>query len=411
MFTTLANPGLVEVAALTTMGVNVKDNAEESIGYFGTGFKYAIAQLLRTGHKVTVWRGTSRYEFFAVEELIRGKKFSIVHMKGPDGAFPLGFSTDLGKNWELWMSFRELYSNMLDETGAMRFSEHPPAPTPGTTLVVVEGSEFHLIAKNKHTIFLEGEPIHQFLHSHGTHRNKPFVNIHKGKSDQLYVKGVRAFTLESESVLTWNFLSPTVVLTEDRTVRDVYVLRNGVGQQVCEHLLDKDLLKAFVTAKEGSFEYGIDIHWGSPTAEIIEVISECIRKRGNGSVTPSALLLWTAHRKQKAAATELELNEMQDAAWDRATIFLEAAGYKPSKFTFKFVEDLGDGNDYEIGFDAIKIAAPAFSKGKAHLAAMLLTSMVKFKTHNSATGGPTDVALELATIAVSTMQKLQKDYL
>ena len=49
------NKGLIDVHAISIMGVSVKE--EGSIGYFGTGLKYAIATLLREGQKITIWRG------------------------------------------------------------------------------------------------------------------------------------------------------------------------------------------------------------------------------------------------------------------------------------------------------------------------------------------------------------------
>jgi hypothetical protein len=43
------NPGEIDAAAIRTFGVSVKEG-ENPIGFFGTGLKYAIAILLRTGH-------------------------------------------------------------------------------------------------------------------------------------------------------------------------------------------------------------------------------------------------------------------------------------------------------------------------------------------------------------------------
>jgi hypothetical protein len=58
----LTNAGLIPMEAVTTMGVSAKEG-ENPIGFFGTGLKYAIASLLRTSHKITIWRGLDRYDF------------------------------------------------------------------------------------------------------------------------------------------------------------------------------------------------------------------------------------------------------------------------------------------------------------------------------------------------------------
>lgn len=65
-----ANEGLIDLDVIRTMGVNIKTN-DNPIGYFGTGLKFAIATLLRTGHSVNLHRGDVRFEFSARRENIR----------------------------------------------------------------------------------------------------------------------------------------------------------------------------------------------------------------------------------------------------------------------------------------------------------------------------------------------------
>lgn len=109
-----SNPGLIDIRALTTLGINAKENPS-AIGYFGSGAKYAIACILRWGGSITIYRGTERYSFTTVEHETRGKKFSIVCMNGNE----LGFVTDYGKNWQPWQVYRELWTNAMDEAGAV----------------------------------------------------------------------------------------------------------------------------------------------------------------------------------------------------------------------------------------------------------------------------------------------------
>ena len=53
-----STPGLIDLRAFTTFGVNSKPNSKNPIGYFGTGLKYAVAVLARHKCPVTVWIGT-----------------------------------------------------------------------------------------------------------------------------------------------------------------------------------------------------------------------------------------------------------------------------------------------------------------------------------------------------------------
>ena len=64
------NPGLIDMAAVTTMGVSVKNDG--AIGYFGTGLKFAIATILRNKCALTIHRGLEAFAFTSEEITIRG---------------------------------------------------------------------------------------------------------------------------------------------------------------------------------------------------------------------------------------------------------------------------------------------------------------------------------------------------
>lgn len=93
------NKGLIDLRALKTFGVSVKD-CPGAIGYFGTGLKYAVAILLREGCEVTLYRGRKAYKFTATSRKIRDQEFAIVSINGEE----MGFTTALGKDWELWVN-------------------------------------------------------------------------------------------------------------------------------------------------------------------------------------------------------------------------------------------------------------------------------------------------------------------
>jgi len=66
---------------------------DNPIGFFGTGLKYALAILLRTGHKVAILSGTSKHRFALKDVKIRGQDFQVVTMDRHE----LGFTTQVGK--------------------------------------------------------------------------------------------------------------------------------------------------------------------------------------------------------------------------------------------------------------------------------------------------------------------------
>ena len=192
-----ANAGLIDLDVIRVMGVSVK-TIDNPIGYFGTGLKFSIATLLRTGHKITLERGDRIYEFDVRTKPIRGEDFQRVYMN--DEALP--FTTDLGKNWEVWQAYRELHSNTLDEVGAIS-----DKPIKGDTVIKVTGAPITQEYHNRNQIFVnETKPI----------AANDFLEIYQGRNRHVFYRGVRAGALPEEARFTYNILSK-MTLTEDRT--------------------------------------------------------------------------------------------------------------------------------------------------------------------------------------------------
>src|SRR6185437_6468608 len=106
------NRGEIDPIAIRTFGVSVKES-ENPIGFFGTGLKYALAILLRTKHRITIQSGERVLHVGTREAVVRGERFDLITLDGE----PLGFTTQVGKTWAVWMAYRELYCNARDEGG------------------------------------------------------------------------------------------------------------------------------------------------------------------------------------------------------------------------------------------------------------------------------------------------------
>lgn len=198
------NKGLIPEAAIFTMGVNAKVN-DNPIGQFGTGLKYAIAIILRLGGSVTVYRGTKALVFGTKKEQIRGKEFSIITVNGRK----LGFTDQLGLNWQPWMAYRELASNVKDEGGTAKLwdGESPIDGEKNTTTIYVDCPELEKAHYDRHSLFLMTEPLHTL----------PGVTIHPGESKFIFYRGIRVMELQKKSLYTYNF-TRAMNLTEDRTL-------------------------------------------------------------------------------------------------------------------------------------------------------------------------------------------------
>jgi hypothetical protein len=249
------NKGHLCLDAIKTMGVSVKET-DNPIGYFGTGFKYAIATLLRNDHKIVMETDNETYTFWSKPKEIRGQEFQIVMMNDEQ----LGFTTDLGKNWEIWQAFRELYANCLDEAGVIS-----DKPYSADTVIAVTGEAITECYHQRGTIFLTGSPL-EILNG---------VEIHRGRSKHIYYRGVRVGNLPVPSRFTYNITDKTK-LTEDRTIAEMWDveyllgsrLPKSVNPEVCRKIIDPEFEK---------YEDALALSYcGRPSEEFLEELTKHI---------------------------------------------------------------------------------------------------------------------------------------
>jgi hypothetical protein len=252
------NAGLIEIAAITTLGINAKEG-DDAIGYFGTGLKYAIAAILRTGQRIVIYRGLEAYEFKTVSTDVRNKSFDIVYMNGQ----PLGFTTRLGVNWEQWMLFRELESNTRDEKGVThgRFIE----PAEGHTTIVVTGQEFYNEYLNRDHIFINTKPLY----------SNHIMEVHEGEGRGIYYRGVLVNATKEPTKFRYNILSE-MALTEDRTVKYAWAVPMNMIPAICKLANTNFWDDALYMNTKGSFEASLEFTANSMTQELADYVSRIV---------------------------------------------------------------------------------------------------------------------------------------
>lgn len=308
-------PGLIDMAAVKTFGVNAKIN-ENPIGYFGTGLKYAIAIALRNGAKVGILRGTDGYSFEAREVLVRDKPFNFVYCNDE----PLAFTTDLGKNWEPWMALRELYSNTLDESGTVTVQEEWAPPVEGQTRIIIASELFgRLWAEQRDTFILSSKPL----------ATSDTVDIHPGQTHHLYYNGVRAYTSEKPFLFTYNIKSH-LTLTEDRTIAWIWQAQDTLYRSFLLQT-DKTVLRQIFNRKsrddhetfaEFDFNY-------PPEYEVSEEALLVIRELQNSQKTSLAGGLRAYYERDELnnlIRTVVELTETEQTVLQDADRILAATG-------------------------------------------------------------------------------------
>lgn len=345
--------------AVVTMGVNVKDDPNSAIGFFGTGLKFAIAVLLRHKQKLTIYRGREPFHFETSTIDVRGKPFEFVTMNGLE----LGFTTELGKTWELWMAYRELYCNMLDEGGDV--SEVLELANDRTT-ICVEGAAFEREHEARAQFVLLDKP--DFVTDHGEVRLRP--------SRHIFYKGVRVGELPDSAMFTYN-LTDSVSLTEDRTLKSVYELNWRVGG-IVNQLPKTAPLEAFICAQQGTFERRLDFDWLTPSQDFIEVVASLMRHRRT-DMNNSARTVAKRHRPSCAVSDHATLNPIEQQQLDLARNFCIAMGFPITDYPVICVERLGDGVLGLAADETIYLSRQAFSMGTKIVAGTIIEEFVHLR--------------------------------
>jgi len=349
------NHGLLDLRALRTFGVSAKES-DNPIGMFGTGLKYALAILLREGCRVDLFIGSERHEFDVSEEEIRGQAFSFVRMDGQ----PMAFTTNLGKNWELWQAYRELYCNTIDEPHALVSAEEI-APRDGYTTIHVYGDKFVDVYSRRGDFILDSTP--RWVNEG--------VEFHDRPSLYMYYRGVRVAELPHPARLTYNIVGKTLLLTEDRTLGGYWQPMEYISDALLKSK-DKELLRAIVCADGDSYEArDIDFYRGSikPSAEFMELI-------GNISFRDihnfSAVRRWKDASGKRYQPDEMPLNNIETKQLQRAVAFLVEMGYAVNLDPIIVTKDLPENIIGCVYEENIYISRRAFMMGTKYVTSTLL---------------------------------------
>lgn len=240
------NKGEIDVCAVMIIGVNVKDG-DSPVGFFGTGLKYSIASILRWGETIRIHSGLNDFQFSVEETEIRGKIFGIPTIHTKYDRTTLGFTTDLGKQWEPWMVYREVWCNAHDEPLASVYeTDEMPVPAPDITRVIISGEKMLAAHKYRSEFILdEHTPIAQTADA----------DIFDGESNHVFYRGIAVRKLTKPSLYTYNIL-PQIKLTEDRTASDWetgYHIARALSS-----LTDEKIIRQTIKAPADSMEYDLD---------------------------------------------------------------------------------------------------------------------------------------------------------
>jgi len=358
-----SNEGLIDLRGVTTFGASSKET-KSPIGYFGTGLKYAIAVALRLGCKVTLYRGEEKYTFHTKTTKIRVDEFEIIHMEGPeDGQIrELAFTTELGKNWDAWQAFRELWCNAVDEGGFVS-SGPVEKPDPGRTIVEIQGAPFVECYNTRENIMLQSSP--KWL-SDG-------VEISFKESSHGYYRGVRVLDLQKRAMLTYNVVAYSLDLTEDRTLKYPYMFNAFVADSLAK-TDDEQLIKELLEAPQGSFEADIlsfaDVTPGKALLAALETVN--FKTVNNASL----FRLYSKQKGKNIRPERIEPETDEGRKIDEALGLLRVLGYEVGAYKINVTDGLDDNRLGQAYDGEIWISRRCLTMGATMVAGTILEEFV-----------------------------------
>lgn len=359
MLVIFENSGEIDTRLISSFGVNVKEN-DSPIGYFGTGMKYALAILMREKVSIKIAIGERVLEVGTSEQTIRGTNFSFVTL----GNEILNFTTELGKNWELWMAYRELYTNCIDEEGQI-YSEAEFYPEEGKTKIIVGGENFIKLHNKKEQYFLDQELVF----------DGEDVAIHKGANSALFFRNIRVLDLPIESLSVFTYNLKDVELTEDRTLKNTWEALRDVAY-VWARCTNSALIENSITSPRGTLEHDLDYGrvYSRPTDEFLAVANRVSKERFT-DINPTVTKLVAKYAKP-AMPDIVELDHIQKVMLTHAIAFWEENGFDIAAYQIKPVKSLGERTLGLAKDEVIYISLEAFESGVKQLAITLFEEYI-----------------------------------
>lgn len=369
-----SNPGELDSRVITLMGVNVKPGSDNPIGQFGTGLKYAIAGILRLGGKIEIWSGLHQFEFRTKTETIRGKEFQVVQMYTSPSDEPghgwqtLGFTLELGRHWEPWMLYRELWANARDERG--RVEEREVAPAAGMTIIRVDCQEIWKAHQNRGEFLLDStrQPIWT---GYG-------LEVYPAAGKAGFYRGIKVVDFQEPMLFTYNITSP-MTLTEDRTIGDwSFKARLADCLWICD---SEEVAENIALANKTTMEAGINWDWvmASPSEAMLVSVQRAWAER---PATMNQRLLEKARRYlPDTGPQEVKLTALETKMLSRALEFLARHRFE-IKARILVVETLGSQEILGMARksrEEIWLPRSLFGKGTKMLVSTLLEEYVHIK--------------------------------
>lgn len=229
----IQNEGEIETGAFELIGASTKRNQTGKIGFFGSGLKYSIAFMMRSGINFKIFSGLNELGFSLKRETLRDQPFERICINGN----PTSYTTTMGPTWkETWFVLREIYCNALDETGCQIIKDTENInPSEGKTRIYIELVDDLMAVINHWDAYfsIDRDPYVQYekVYTSGLGNediqgvvgklNYQPVKVFQKTEGIVYRRGVRVY---KSGGLAYDYEFACVNINEDRTIKNSFCL-------------------------------------------------------------------------------------------------------------------------------------------------------------------------------------------
>ena len=222
-----ANKGEIDINAFKLLGASSKRNATDKIGFFGSGLKYATALMLREDIKFQVFAGKKEVVFGLDKQKFSNMDFNVITINGERTSL----TTEAGPDWEPWFAIREIYSNTVDEGGAMEIVTDI-TPVKGETKIYIEMSEkLGDVTRNWQDYFSFKRPALDDITISGMGgESRGYKLFAKRRIDYpvIFRRGIRAGEFKSRrSLFDYDFTQ--IEINESRVMKASWAVQGSIG--------------------------------------------------------------------------------------------------------------------------------------------------------------------------------------
>lgn len=241
----ITNQGLICEEDLMLIGSSSKRDDQSKIGMFGSGWKYALAWLIRNDCTPNIFSGNNQIEVDYRASVHRNNPVRIITINGKETSL----TAEMGPQWTGWMAVREVVSNAIDEGNYQVTTEMNPLQQgeEGKTTVyipMIKELREMMMSYDRYFAF-DREP--DAINSIG----KIFLKTRRSEC-AIYRKDIRCYDNAEATFLDYSFHN--IRINESR-LASFYDIKSQVSRIIASGNITSAILKAYIIDSEGSDDY------------------------------------------------------------------------------------------------------------------------------------------------------------